>query len=113
MIQVIGNALLGIGAFCALVGAIGVVRLPDVYNRIHANTVCVVGGAMTLMLGVGLLEGLSFYTLKALTIALFIFLTNPVGAHAIARAAHRSGVKLWRGSVVDKLAEERSWDGSS
>lgn len=113
MIEVIGDLLLGIGAFCALVGAIGVVRMPDVYNRLHANTVCVVGGAITLMLGVSLLEGASPYTLKALAIALFMFLTNPVGAHAIARAAHKSGVKLWRGSVVDKLREERPWDGSS
>lgn len=114
MIQIIiGDLLLGVGAFCALVGAIGIVRLPDVYNRIHANTVCVVGGTIAIMLGVSLLEGISLYTLKALTIALFIFLTNPVGAHAIARAAHKSGVKLWRGSVVDKLREERPWGGSS
>lgn len=113
MIHIIGNLLLGVGAACALIGAFGIVRLPDVYNRIHANTVCVVGGAITLLLGIGLIEGVSFYTLKALTVALFMFLTNPVGAHAIARAAHKSGVKLWRGSVVDKLKEERPWAGSS
>jgi multicomponent Na+:H+ antiporter subunit G len=113
LIEIFGNLLLGLGAFCSLVGAVGVVRMPDVYNRLHANTVCVVGGAVTLMLGVGLLEGASPYTLKALTIALFMFLTNPVGAHAIAKAAHRSGVRLWRGSVVDKLREERPWGGSS
>lgn len=107
MIHIMGNLLLGIGAACALIGALGIVRLPDVYNRIHANTVCVVGGAIMLLLGIGLIEGISFYTLKALTVALFMFLTNPVGAHAIARAAHRSGVKLWRGSVVDKLKEEK------
>jgi multicomponent Na+:H+ antiporter subunit G len=46
------------------------------------------------------------YSLKALLIALFLFITNPVGAHAIARAAHKSGVKLWPRSVVDKLEEE-------
>ena len=86
----------------------GIVRFPDVYNRIHANTVVVVGGVIVTLIGVSVLEGLSSYTLKALIIALFIFLTNPVGSHAIARAAHKSGVKLWRRSVVDKLKEEKA-----
>ncbi len=86
----------------------GIVRFPDVYNRIHANTVVVVGGVIVTLIGVSVLEGLSLYTLKALIIALFLFLTNPVGSHAIARAAHKSGVKLWRRSVVDKLKEEKA-----
>ncbi len=107
MIEIIAYILLGIGAFCALTGAMGIVRFPDVYNRIHANTVVVVGGVIVTLIGVSVLEGLSLYTLKALIIALFIFLTNPVGSHAIARAAHKSGVKLWRRSVVDKLEEEK------
>ena len=107
MIEIIAYILLGIGAFCAIVGSIGIVRFPDVYNRIHANTVVVVGGAIVMLLGASVLEGLSSYTLKILIIALFIFLTNPVSAHAIARAAHKSGVKLWRRSVVDKLEEEK------
>lgn len=107
MIEIIAYILLGIGAACALIGAVGIVRFPDVYNRIHAQTVVVVGGVIMMLLGASVLEGLSSYTLKALVIALFIFLTNPVGSHAIARAAHRSGVKLWRRSVVDKLKEEK------
>ncbi|KUO40668.1 MAG: hypothetical protein AVW06_02255 [Hadesarchaea archaeon DG-33-1] len=106
MIEIIAYILLGIGAFCALIGAMGIMRFPDVYNRIHANTVVVVGGVIVTLIGVSVLEGLSLYTLKALIIALFIFLTNPVGSHAIARAAHKSGVKLWRRSVVDKLKEK-------
>jgi len=85
----------------------GIVRFPDVYNRIHASTVVVVGGVIVMLLGASVLEGLSSYTLKILIIALFLFLTNPVGSHAIARAAHKSGVKLWRRSVVDKLKEEK------
>jgi len=107
LIEIIAYILLGIGAFCALTGSMGIVRFPDVYNRIHANTVVVVGGVIVTLIGVSVLEGLSLYTLKALIIALFIFITNPVGSHAIARAAHKSGVKLWRRSVVDKLEEEK------
>lgn len=107
MIELVAYVLLGIGSACALIGAMGIVRFPDVYNRLHANTVVVVGGAILTMLGAGILGGLSVFTLKALVIAAFLFLTNPVGAHAIARAAHRSGVKLWKRSVVDKLEEEK------
>ncbi len=107
MIEFVAYVLLGIGAACALIGAIGIVRFPDVYNRIHANTVVVVGGVIVTLIGVSVLEGLSSYTIKALIIALFLFITNPVGSHAIARAAHKSGVKLWRRSVVDKLKEEK------
>lgn len=107
MIELVAYVLLGIGAACALIGAIGIVRFPDVYNRIHANTVVVVGGVIVTLIGVSVFEGLSSYTLKVLIIALFLFLTNPVGSHAIARAAHKSGVKLWRRSVVDKLKEEK------
>jgi len=108
MIELVAYVLFGIGAACALIGAIGIVRFPDVYNRIHANTVVVVGGVIVTLIGVSVLEGLSSYTIKALIIALFLFLTNPVGSHAIARAAHKSGVKLWRRSVVDQLREEKS-----
>jgi multicomponent Na+:H+ antiporter subunit G len=107
MIELIAYALLGIGSACALIGAMGIVRFPDVYNRIHADTVVVVGGSLLTMIGAGILGGLSIFTLKAIVIVIFIFLTNPVSSHAIARAAHRSGVKLWRRSVVDKLKEEK------
>lgn len=109
MIEWIAYILLGIGSACALIGAMGIVRFPDVYNRLHAQTVVVVGGAIVIMIGAGILMGIDIFTLKAITIALFVFLTGPVGSHAIARAAHKSGVKLWRRSVVDKLKEEQAW----
>ena len=106
MIELIAYLFLGVGGACALIGAIGILRFPDVYNRLHANTVVVVGGVIMTLFGVSILYGLSMYSLKALLIALFLFITNPVGAHAIARAAHKSGVKLWPRSIVDKLEEE-------
>lgn len=107
MIGIVAYALMTIGSACSLIGALGIIRFPDVYNRIHANTVVVVGGAIMLILGAGILGGVGF-AIKTFVISLFLFLTNPVGAHAIARAAYRSGVKMWRGSVVDKLKEESS-----
>lgn len=98
-------ALLAISGFFALVGAIGIIRMPDVYNRIHAETLCVFGGTIVGLIAISILKGWSFFSLKAIIIALFLFFTNPVGSHAIARAAHKSGEELSPGSNVDKLKE--------
>lgn len=108
MIEVIGKILLGIGAAFGLIGGIGILRMPDVYNRIHAETICVVGGTIVILIGIAVMKGASVYTLKALIIAAFLFVTNPVGSHAIARAAHKSGVELWPGTLGDKLEEAES-----
>lgn len=95
-----------IGAISGLIGGLGVLRMPDVYNRIHAETMCVVGGAIVILIGVAVYRGYSLFSLKALIIALFLFLTNPVSSHAIARAAHKSSeVEIWSGTVGDALEE--------
>lgn len=106
MIDLIAKILLGVGAGFSLLGALGILRMPDVYNRIHSQTLSVVGGVVLILLSVSLLEGFSQYSLKALLIAIFIFITNPVGSHAIARAAHKMGVKQAPQTVGDKLKEE-------
>jgi multicomponent Na+:H+ antiporter subunit G len=107
IVEIVLDFILIVGAFCTLVGCIGLIRFPDVYNRIHAQTVAIIGGCILSLLGLCLYTGLSVYTLKAITIAAFLFLTNPISSHAIARAAHKSGVKLWAKSVVDKLEEDK------
>ena len=106
MIEIIAYALMAVGTACTLIGGIGLLRFPDVYNRLHANTVLVVGGVITLIIGGAVFAHSWILSVKALVIAGFLFLTNPVGAHAIARAAYRSGVKLWKGSVADELKGE-------
>jgi multicomponent Na+:H+ antiporter subunit G len=107
IVEIVLDFILIVGAFCTLVGCFGLIRFPDVYNRIHAQTVAIMGGCILSLLGLCLYTGLSVYTLKAITIAAFLFLTNPISSHAIARAAHKSGVKLWAKSVVDKLEEDK------
>jgi multicomponent Na+:H+ antiporter subunit G len=84
-----------------LFGCIGLVRLPDVYNRLQAATKCVTFGTCSIMFGVFLLHGWCAAGIKALLCILFLLLTTPVSAHALARGAHRAGVKLWKGSVID------------
>lgn len=77
-------------AFCAL-GGLGVLRMPDAYNRIQAGTKAVTLGSLSILLGVALLQ--PAWSAKLLVIGVLILLTNPVGSSTIARALLRSGIK--------------------
>lgn len=109
MNELIGIIIIGVGLAFDLLGTIGLVRLPDVYNRLQAATKCVTLGTCFILVGVFVYTcpGDLAMGIKALICAAFILLTSPTGAHALARGAHVSGVRLWEGSVVDKFAEER------
>jgi multicomponent Na+:H+ antiporter subunit G len=109
VIELLSLFAMAVGVLCSTVGALGLLRFPDIYTRLHANTVLVVGGVIVLLIGAALSANSPPLSIKILLIAAFIFVTNPVGAHAIARAAHRSGVPLWRGSVCDALQGETKW----
>ena len=106
MIDIAGYILIGLGIFFDISGCIGLVRFPDVYNRLQASTKCVTLGTVLLLFGVALLSGLGAIAAKALVCAVFILVTSPTGAHAIAKGAYASGVKLWENSVVDKYGED-------
>jgi multicomponent Na+:H+ antiporter subunit G len=105
--------LLGIGVFFNLLAGFGLLRFPDVYTRLHAGTKCTTFGSIFLC-GSVILIGLkmwfygdsngSIMTIHTFFALIAILLTNPTGAHAIARAAHRSGVKPY-GAVVDHIEE--------
>ncbi len=100
--------LIGIGLAFDVFGCIGLVRLPDVYNRAQAATKCVTLGTCVILLGTALWaigQGGWSMGLKAIFCAAFILLTSPVGAHAICRGAYLSGVPLWAGSVEDAFAD--------
>ncbi len=107
MNETIAYIVIGIGLFFDLFGTVGLVRLPDVYNRIQAATKCVTLGTCFILIGVLIHSGITALGIKALLCALFVILTSPVGAHAIARGAHISGVRLWEKSVVDRYHEHR------
>lgn len=106
MIDFIAEIIIVIGGIFSIIGSIGVLRMPDPYNRIHSQTIGVVGGTILILLGVVLLEGARPYGIKVLLIAIIIFVTNPVGSHAIARAAHRSGVEPTDKTVRDDLEND-------
>jgi multicomponent Na+:H+ antiporter subunit G len=98
--------VIALGLAFDLLGTIGLVRLPDVYNRLQAATKCVTLGTCLILVGVTIYAGVDAMGVKALICAAFVLLTSPVAAHAIGRAAHVSGVRLWEKSVVDKFKED-------
>ena len=98
---------ISVGLAFNIFGCLGLVRLPDVYNRLQAATKCVTLGTCSILFGTFLIVGFTAPGIKSLLAILFLVLTAPVSAHAIARGAHRSGVKLWEGSVVDKYQEDK------
>lgn len=106
MISSIGIVFISIGLFFDFVGCLGLVRLPDVYNRLQASTKCITLGTCSILFGSFLILGFTAGGIKALLCLLFLILTSPVSAHALARASHKAGVKLWERSVVDRYAED-------
>ena len=83
------------GVFFLLMGAIGLLRFPDFYTRMHAAGKCDTLGSLLLLTGLACFGGIDLASVKILLIALFIFLTSPTATHAIARAALTHNVPLW------------------
>lgn len=106
ILELAGMVLIVIGIAFDFFGVLGLVRLPDVYNRLQAATKCVTFGTAGILLGVFLMEGFSVFGFKAVLGIVFVFLTSPVAAHAISRAAHRSGIRLSEKTVVDQYEDD-------
>ena len=113
MAEAIGLGFITVGIAFDVIDCLGLVRLPDVYNRLQAATKCVTMGTCSILFGTFVLVGFVAAGMKALLCIGFLVLTAPVAAHAIARGAHRSGIPLWAGSVVDRYAEDSSRMGGS
>ncbi len=108
MNETIGMVFIIVGLGFDFFGCLGLIRLPDVYNRLQASTKCVTLGTCGILLGLFLFKGFTAAGIKAVLCILFIILTAPVSAHALARGAHKSGVKLWENSVCDKYEEDKN-----
>lgn len=111
-LNTVSYVFIGIGLFFNFVGAFGLHRFPDVYTRLHAATKCTTFGSIFLILavivqsaGIWALEGdfsQSVMVIRSVLALVALLVTNATGAHAMARAAHRSGEKPAR-AVVDDL----------
>jgi len=89
------------GAFC-LVGALGILRMPDFYTRVHAASVTDIVGSFAILLGLALQAGLSLVAVKLGFIALLIFFTSPAATHALVKAALERGVEPLQGEGPSK-----------
>ena len=87
--------LVGAGVFLLLTGALGLIRFPDLYSRMHAAGKCDTLGQLLMLTGLAIYEGWELTSLKLLIVAGFVFITSPTATHAIARAAYRSGIRPW------------------
>jgi len=81
------------GSIFLVIGTIGLIRLPDFFTRLHAASVVDTLGCILIMMGLMLQAGLSLVTVKLILIMIFILLTSPTAAHALAKAALHGEVK--------------------
>jgi multicomponent Na+:H+ antiporter subunit G len=103
MSEVLSVIFLIVGSLFLLLASIGVVRMPDLFTRMSAATKAATLGASFMLLAVAIhFPGLGV-TARALAGIVFFFLTAPVAAHIIGRAAYFVGVPLWHKTKVDEL----------
>ncbi len=96
LVDVVSWALLLAGAGFCLVGGLGLMRLPDVYTRMHAAGITDTMGAGLIVLGLILQGGFTLVSVKLALIMLFIVFTSPTSTHALAQAALAGGLAPWR-----------------
>jgi len=103
-LDILAGVLVLIGAVFVFAAAVGIVRMPDVYVRMHAATKAGTLGSGLILVAVAVIAEDSGIVLRALAAVVFLIATTPVAAHLLGRAAYLSGVPLWRGTKLDELA---------
>ena len=109
--EVIGNLLLIIGSLFLFSAGLGVLRMPDTYNRIQTGTKATTLGTILVLIGLAFLH--PAWTLKLIILIFFVMLTNPVSSHALARAAHTIGIFETETTVIDQLAHSNKEAGTN
>ena len=116
MIGLIQNLLIGtlilIGAFFALAASIGILRLPDLYTRMHAASKAGTLGSGVMLIALALYADDHATVTRALAGVVFFLLTAPISAHLLAKAAYAAGYRLWSGSVHDDMSATKVSKGS-
>lgn len=103
ILDIISASLIVAGTILILLSAIGLLKLPDIYMRMSATTKSATLGVGTILLGTAIFFWEVGILSRGLIIISFLFLTAPVAAHMIGRAAYINKVPLWENSIVDEL----------
>jgi len=111
-IDIASWVLIVLGSFFIVVGAFGLVRMPDLFTRMHAGSVTDTLGAGLLILGMVLQAGLSLVVLKLLFILALFFFTGPVVTHALAQAALHEGIEPLLAEDRRNRAKRRPAEGA-
>lgn len=93
VMTIIAGVFFALGSAAVVIGALGLVRLPDVYSRIHAAGIIDTAGVAFFILGMICLAGWSLITVKLVLIGIFLIFTSPISGHAIAQVAKSQGIE--------------------
>lgn len=97
-----------VGLAFSLSGAVGILRMPDLYSRIQCSSKTVTMGALPALVALVVGEGIdSTYASRALLVAVLLLVVSPTASHALARAAYKAGVPMWQGAVRDEVVERK------
>ena len=107
IVEYIMAFLVLLGGFFCFVAGLGVLRLPDVLIRMHASTRAGTLGSGLILVAVAVWFWDTAITTRALATIAFLLITAPVAAHTIGRAAFRSGVPLWKPTIIEAGAAEK------
>lgn len=113
MSERVSAVLLVVGALFMLLASLGILRLPDLFMRLQAATKASTLGVGCMLLAAAIHFQDMAVTTRAVLVVAFFFLTAPVGAHMIARAAYAVGAPLWEGTIIDELREYKRAAGQA
>jgi multicomponent Na+:H+ antiporter subunit G len=101
--ELIAAVLAAVGIGFSLSGAVGIIRMPDLYTRIQCSSKTVTMGALPTLAALLVAKGpYSTYGSRVLLVAFLLLIVNPMASQALARAAYKSGIGLWPGSVLEQ-----------
>lgn len=103
MSEILITVLLLVGASFLLLASVGIIRMPDLYSRLQAAAKASTLGAGCVVIALALHFSNFEISIRALLVVGFLFLTAPVAAHVIARAAYFIGVPMWENTLIDEL----------
>jgi multicomponent Na+:H+ antiporter subunit G len=113
LVIVLSGLSIAIGVIALLIGSLGLIKLPDVYCRIHAVGMIDTAGASFIILGMIIHQGFSLVSFKLALIGVFLFFTSPIATHAVAQVAHKMGVKPIGRNLIKATRNRKAFTNKS